>query len=194
MATKPYQWGKIFLAGGLLLVAVNGMRLDPLVRGQFYSVEDSEVIGLQSASEAYLKIQSRLKIFKGLLEDLQLLQKSAQGDPRLKDKHLSGLVFPLSELGARYFPKLCWNLELRLAKKELVNVERKMEQLEMICASVERQLEANHPDDKTKKWLSESEVMTLHQIDTLRRHLLIDKVNIKDLTEAFNRLQKIQAL
>ncbi len=194
MVTKPYRWGKIFLTVGLLLVAVNGMWLDPLVRGLFLSVEDSKVIELQSASEAYLKIQSRLKIFKGLLDDLHLLQKPVQGEARLKDKSLSSLTFPLSELGARYFPKLCWKLELRLARKELVNVERKMEHLELICASIERQIKTKSLKDKTTKTPSESEVMILHQIDILRQHLLIDKVSLRDWAEELRRIQKQQTL
>ena len=192
MITKPYQWGKIFLSVGLLLVAVNGMWLDPLIRGNFISVEDNEARELQAASEAYLKIRSRLRILQGLLDDLQLLQKMVHGDPRLKDKRLSGLIFPLSELGARYFPNLCWDLELRLAKKELVNVERKMEKLENICASIERQSWANHPEDKTDRSASESDVMTIQQIDILRQHLLIDKVNVQDLAEVLNRILKQQ--
>jgi len=191
MANKSRQLGKFLLFLGLLFVAVNGILLDPLIKKGFISSEDTEASELRSAREAYVKIQSRIKIFKNLLDDLSLLQNTAPDEIPPEKRHLRGLVFPLSELGIRFFPKLSLAIELSLAKRELVNVERKMEHLEVILANIERQVNSSSIVDNTRL-LSAQQAMPLQQVEMLRRQLWSDRANLKELSETLGLVKKKQ--
>jgi hypothetical protein len=190
MIRRRYPWGKLLLITGLLLVALNGLVLNPLVRRQYISGDDLEEKQLASARDAYLKMQRRLKVLEGLMDDLNFLQNAAKGDRLAKGQYLHGLAFPLWDLAARYFPRQTMNIKLRQAKKERANVARKIEYLEMMCASLERQAQAYHLEDQTRTLPPESRpAMIVGQIDLLRRHLALDKASLKDLAATLSKIK-----
>jgi hypothetical protein len=190
MHIKSWQWGKIFLFLGLSLVAAQGIFHELMARGQFITLEDTISEELISAREAYRKIQTRLEIFRTLMNDLNPVENRAEDEGIASKRQLKGLFFPLSEFGTRFFPNFSLALELRLANKEHSNIERRMERLDISLTGIEWQAKSRAPEEKTEKPSREApRVAALQEIEILRQHLRKDRSEMKDLSDKLSRIK-----
>jgi len=190
MTIKLLPWGKILLFLGLSLVTLQGIWRDPLIRQEFGASEDPSVSELKAAGDSYEKIQSRMQIFRDLLKDLTQLQSPVSDPAPPQPRKLWGMAFPFSELGMRFFPNLSFALELRLARRELVNLERKMERLDLLLASIERQVTTGSKVNNPKPSPPQPQFETsLRRVETLRRHLLLNRADLNELSETLSLLK-----
>jgi hypothetical protein len=193
MISKPFPWGKIFLSIGLLLVAIEGIFLNPLIRKHFGAVEDARVARLNSAKEAYLKIEERLNVYRIFLNDINILYDNIHAGSGGQKMDLNALAFPLSQLAARVSPGLSLKIQLRLAQKERVNVDRKMERLSIMLDSIEREMNLTPGHLNAEALPFEAhQAKTLQQIEMIRQHLLIAKADLGELSENLTRVNKSQ--
>ena len=189
MNIKSLHWGKILLSLGLLAIVANGL-VDLLISRQIILVVDPVNKELRLGTQAYLKITERLNILNDLMNNISILQDSLSGDLPLTTSRLKGNFLPLSELWARLFPDFFLKVEIRMARKERVNVERKLEHLEIILASIERRfkLEATGREMETEP-IDLNDITPLAQLKMLRRNLLIDQVALKKLSVKLNNVK-----
>jgi hypothetical protein len=193
MISKSFPWGKIFLSIGLLLVAIEGVFLNPLIRKHFSAVEDARVARLNSAKEAYLKIEERLNVYRIILNDINILYDTVHAGSGRQKMDLNALAFPLSQLGARVSPGLSLKIQLRLAQKERVNVERKMERLSIMLDSIEREMNLTPGHLNTEALPFEAQqAKTLQQVEMIRQHLLMAKADLGELSENLTIVDKSQ--
>ena len=178
MLSKSQDWRKILLAIGLLSVAANGIFLHPLIKRHFVA-EDTEVQKIDSAIAAQLKMQGRLKILRDLINDINLLQSRANGGETAGP--LKGLSHPIAKLGARFFPRFCLRMEVRLAKKERVNVARKMELVDVILADIERQAKLTAGENQTGKIaFGGAQVPLFQQLKVMRQDQFNDRSELQN--------------
>jgi hypothetical protein len=189
MTSKSLHWGKILLSLGLLAIVANGL-VDLLISRQIILVVDPVNKELRLGTQAYLKITERLNILNDLMNNIGILQDSSSGDLTLTTRRLKGNFLPLSELGARLLPEFFLKVEVRRARKERVNVERKMEHLEIILASIERRFKLDPAARELETVPSDlNDITPLARLKMLRRNLLIDQMTLQNLSVKLNNVK-----
>ena len=194
MISKSFPWGKIFLSIGLLLVAIEGIFLNPLIRKHFGAVEDARVARLNSAKEAYVKIEERLNVYRIFLNDINILYDTVHAGSGGQKTDLNALAFPLSQLGCPSLSRPVLEDTASPGPKRTRQCGAKNGKTQHYARTALNgrcNLTPGHLNAEALPFEAH-QAKTLQQVEMIRQHLLIAKADLGELSENLTRVDKSQ--
>lgn len=157
MSLKSPRWRKVLLAGGLLLVLVQGLARIPEVRGRLHPGVFWE-LKLRLAQKECLWVERGLHYISAILEELSG-SRGPKFTPEAPVPFGDLLVLAqgwahLPEILPRLLPKISPETKLRLAQKECIRVERSLKYIQATLEAVNHGLEHKVFQEATGSWPS----------------------------------------
>jgi hypothetical protein len=187
---KPFGWGKLLLAAGLLLVFVLGLL-------QVYAVQNFFFPGYYQAIKLNLVRKECLKIDKGLAS----LRTQVDNLTRLRDQTAQLTLIPSHRALASASPapadgpwsnrESSWQSMIHAAKKKRVYVARKLNYIEVTLRSMDQAL--NTPcaaDGSTSSTRTAENGKTCQQILETQARLRTYNDHLTDLSKKLEKLQE----
>jgi len=124
---------KFLLTAGLLLVLVQGLWQLPELQDYFFPVDNAELILKRASNECPL-IERDLIALSKRVNYLKWFQADHGPDQKVSVARL--LSFPLSECIRPLAPEYFWHINITLAQKTRLKIERKLRHLNVLLKSI----------------------------------------------------------
>ena len=125
---------KFLLAAGLLIVLGQGLWQLPELQDYLFPVEDLQLI-FQQASKECSRIKADLRTFNARVDYITWFQAHGGPDQKVSADRLR--AFPFSEAIRPLAPRFFWQTNIRLAHKNRLRVERKLQYLESLFKNID---------------------------------------------------------
>jgi len=134
MSLNSVTINKFLLVAGLLIVLGQGLWKLPELQDYLFPVDHEKSI-LQQASKECLRIENDLRSLKERVDYLTWFQAHDGPDQKVSADRLR--AFPFSESIRPLAPKFFWYTNIRLAHKNRLRVERKLQYLEGLLKNID---------------------------------------------------------
>ena len=138
MALNSCTVNKFLLTAGLLIVLGQGLWQLPELQDYFFPVKNEEFILQQQQNKECRRIEEDLIALTKRLDYLKWFQAHDGPDQGISADRL--FAFPFSESIRTLAPRYCWHINIWLAHKNRVKVERKLRTLEALLKSINREV------------------------------------------------------
>lgn len=178
---------KLLLIAGLLLVMGQGLWQLPELHDYFYPVSHQEFI-FQQASKVCPQIKNDLETLQERVDYLTWFQAHNGPDQKISTDRL--LAFPFSESIRPLAPRFFWEANIRLAHKNRLRVERKLQYLESLLKSIAAHPPV-HPPQASPAIPAKTPALSssIKQIQQFRDQCVHDNAKLIELTKQFARLE-----
>ena len=187
---KPFGWGKLLLAAGLLVVFVLGLL-------QVYAVQDFFFPGYYQAIKLNLVRKECLKIDKGLaslrtqVDDLARLRDQTAQLTLIPSHQGSATASAAPADGARSNRESSWQSMIHAAKKKRVYVARKLNYIQVTLKSMDQALRTpGAADGSTSSTRTAENGKTYQQILKIQARLRTYNDHLADLSKKLETLQE----
>ena len=137
MSLKSSTVKKFLLTAGLLIVLGQGLWELPDLQDYLFPVKNVEFI-LQQINKECRRIENDLIALTKRLDYLKWFQTHEGPKQKISADRL--FAFPFSESIRTLAPRYCWHINIWLAHKNRVKVERKLRTLEALLKSINREV------------------------------------------------------
>jgi len=134
MSLNSFTVKKFLLTAGLLLVLGQGLWQLPGLQDYLFPVENVELILSQASKECPL-IKDDLIMLRARVDYLKWFQAHNGPDQKISADRL--LSFPFSECIRPLAPRYFWHINIRLAQKTRVKVERNLRRLDALLKNID---------------------------------------------------------
>jgi len=188
MSGRFPRTGQLLLTGGLLLVLAQGLWQLPDLQDYFFPGQQIEA-NFKAAKAECGRIEDSLTSLKLRAEYLEWFLASSAAAPKVVAARL--LAFPFAEILRPLAPGYFWRISIILAKKDRVNVERKLKYLDAFLDHLNpiRGLECSSRETAIG-WPPPPGDPYREQIQKFYRQWQRYSAELKELTIKLNRLEE----
>ncbi len=173
--------GKLLLTTGLLVVLAQGLWQLPELQDYLFPHQQLTA-PFQPARKEYQKIQDHLTL---LQERVDYLQWSLPHNGQVRRVSIDRmLAFPFSESIRPLFPGYFWHMNIYLAKREQLYVERKLNYVDALLNYLASRTQAQSSLQDTQRLPQRpGEISLWRQIQELQRQWVADNSKLNDLSK-----------
>jgi hypothetical protein len=181
MSMNSLRAGRFLLTAGLLIVLAQGLYQFPALQDYLSPGREVE-LKLRTANIESHKIEAGLLALRARVDYLKWLM--THGGPDQKFSIHRMLSFPFSEVIRPLFPRYCWQINLYLAQKDRVNMERKLRYLEALFQNLDKKFQARSSHDNPAILLEKAAVLSsMNQIQQLQGQCRVYSSELMEITK-----------
>ena len=187
MSLNSFTVKKYLLAAGLLIVLGQGLWKLPELQDYLFPVDNEKFI-FQQASKECSRIENDLRTFKERVDYLTWFQAHHGPDQKVSAARLR--AFPFSESIRPLAPRYFWQVNIPLAHKDRLRVERKLRYLEGLLHNIDTNPPA-HPSQDSPAIPAKTAVVSrsMKQIQQFQDQLIHYNAKQIELTKELAQLE-----
>jgi len=178
---------KLLLSAGLLIVLAQGLWQLPELHDYLFPVENAELMFLRVSKEG-LRIQGDLIMLNERVAYLKWFQTHNGPDQKVSMDRL--FAFPVSEFMRPLAPGFFWQINIHLAHKNRLRVERKLRYLEGLLKNMDEN-SPFHPSQDSSAIPAKTAAVSISkkQIKQLQNQLMEYNAKLMELAKQLARLE-----
>jgi len=188
MFLKSFSVKKFLLIAGLLIVMGQGLWQLPELQDYLFPLKNEESI-LQQLNKECRRIEVDLIAFNKRLDYLKWFQAHNGPDQKISADRL--FAFPFSESIRTMVPRYFWHINIRLARKTRLKVERRLLYVDALIQSIDRDIRVGPSlDGPLIPAEMAAQSSSMKQIKQFQGQCIHYNAELIELTKQLNLLEK----